>query len=193
MTTVTEICNVAMAHLGVDGIEDFASDESRQAVLCRQVYGATRRVVLSERAWQFAKERAILSPKVGSPVWGYDYAFEIPSDVIFVHRCYAPTNHSRQTQWDRVKDEIHSNQATLHVEWIVDVENPAEFSAGFVIALGLRLARDTCLALTESRSLYDRLVGTYRESIDEAGASDGRQGRTERMQSDSLITARRRA
>jgi hypothetical protein len=167
-------------------------------------YNLSRDKVLNDYAWTFATRRQILSPVVPAPAFGFDNKFLIPSDVLYVHRVLRPQSagatlfsqvRSRtgvNADWVREGEFILAREAIIHCIFIIQVTNADLFSSSFIHALAARLAADTCLTFTENRRLKEDMEAMYVTKIADAAFADGRQGRTERIQSNLLTGTRTR-
>ena len=94
--------------------------------------------------------------------------------------------------WTREGEFILAREDVIHCVFIIQVTNADLFSASFIHALAARLAADTCLTFTENRRLKEDMEAMYVIKIADAAFADGRQGRTERVQSNILTGTRTR-
>lgn len=75
--SVTEICNMALAHLGLQPIEDI-SDTTKRAIACQQFFNNSRDDVFSEHRWPFCMTIETLSLKSYTfPQWLYTYGYPV--------------------------------------------------------------------------------------------------------------------
>ena len=127
----------------------------------------------------------------------------IPSDVLYVHRVLRPSTagggifsvRSRvgiNADWVREGEFILAREEVIHCVFVVQVTNADLYSASFIHALAARLAADTALTFTENRKMKEDMEAMYVAKLAEAQFSDGRQGRTERVQSNILTGTRTR-
>ncbi|MHA2066123.1 MAG: hypothetical protein ACXABY_17265 [Candidatus Thorarchaeota archaeon] len=81
MASSVEICNTALIRLGANQIASL-NDGSRESKLCLARYDKARRAVLRLHLWKSAKVRKVLAPLTTTPVFGYDYQYDLPSDLL---------------------------------------------------------------------------------------------------------------
>lgn len=81
MTSIVDICNLALSHLGdratVASIDP--PEGSAQAQHCAIHYPMARDTALQEYAWSFSTTRRAVA-QMPSPVPGWDYAYALPAD-----------------------------------------------------------------------------------------------------------------
>lgn len=76
-----EICSTALSMLGADEISTF-QDETREAKLCNRIYETIVRSCLAERNWSFSQNQVQLNKLTAKPLFGFQSAFQLPSDYI---------------------------------------------------------------------------------------------------------------
>lgn len=194
MTSVTAICNQALAHLGEARITSI-EDATNPARWCKSFYESQRDALLEGTEWTFAiKRKVISSPVSPAPAWGYTYGFLIPSDCLSlkVVRQDDDPRAANNLIWSREGDQIHTDASTIYIRYIRKVEDPLLFSPSFVDALSRRLAWCLAIPIARSRGLDEHEAKAYQASLEEAQAADGQQGSAERIRSQRLIQARDR-
>lgn len=83
MLTKTEICNVALAHIGhTDSIADVETERSKAAVMCRRFYPLAVRNAISDFPWSFARKVVNLALLDGETSDKYDYVYAMPNDCL---------------------------------------------------------------------------------------------------------------
>lgn len=188
MASEISICNRALALLGQDKIVSFA-DENNVAEICATLYPAARDKCLEDRKWSFALHREVLAPLVDAPAFEYAYQFKIPSDCLIL-RSVTSSDVDDRTQWVREGDLILTDLSEIYIIYTRTVINPDLFTNGFIEALTFKLASDMAIPITESAKVRDTYEQDYFRKIAEAGATDGGQGKQERLRSDILIRSR---
>jgi hypothetical protein len=186
--TDIEICNMALGFCGKDGIAAF-EDDSTEARACKAFYAGIRDKVLEDRIWSFAKEQYILAPVAGAPLFGFTKKFQLPGEVVRVHRADDGSGDYRMI-WDLPGRHILTDAEQVFITAVKKIEDTSLFSPGFSLAVALRLAYTLAVPMTENRQLKADLWAEYQTEIKDAGGVDGSQGKSERVRSDGL--ARRR-
>ncbi len=206
------ICNIALGWLGGDLIISL-DDETVEAKLCKANYEPLRDAVLEEREWTFAVKRLEPVELTESPLYGYDKAFQIPTEVIrvlqvsragevesgilvegsFLSATRGGTGTGRETriEWAREGDAIYaSNSARIFIRALVSITDTTKFSPAFDQALAARLAMDLAIPLTSSEKKQTAFAKMYGEKIVLAAASDGMQGRSHNVRADAFTVVR---
>lgn len=207
-----EICNLALGWLGGDLIISL-DDPSVEAKLCKANYALLRDAVLEEREWTFAVTRLEPVALLAGPVYGFDKAFQIPVEVIrilqvsragevidgaiiegsFLSATRGGTGTGRETRidWVREGDKIlANNSASIFIRALIRIEDTTKFSPAFDQALAARLAMELAIPITNSRTLQQDMAGLYAEKVRLAAASDGLQGRSQRVRADAFTVVR---
>ncbi len=207
------ICNQALGWIGGELIISL-DDDSSEAKLCKANYALLRDAVQQEREWTFCVKRIEPSALQDEPLYGFDKAWQIPPNVLRVLQVSrmddsvtsgsisnqgirsssrGGTGIGRETriEWLREGETIVGNNAARIVARVlVRITDTTKFSAAFTQALAARLAMDLAIPLTNSRKLQDSMATMYGEKMALAAASDGLQGRSYNMRSDSLTVVR---
>lgn len=207
------ICNIALSWLGGDLIISL-DDPSVEAKLCKANYVPLRDAVLEEREWTFAVKRMELPALASGPLYGFDKAFQIPPEVIRILQVSRAgddvtsssfantgirsssrggTGIGRETriEWLREADIVVANSAIqVFARAIIRIIDTTKFSAAFDQALAARLAMDIAIPLTNSEKMQKSMAQMYGEKMALAAASDGLQGRSLNVRSDSLTVVR---
>src|SRR5688572_8267905 len=79
----TEICNIALGHLGEAPITSL-NEDSKAAWACNLHYALTRDELLRGHRWNFAKDRVQLSELAEGPAFGWARQFQLPADCLRV-------------------------------------------------------------------------------------------------------------
>lgn len=192
MANTVEICNLGLGWLGARPITSLM-DKTTQAELCRINFPLLRDAVLEARAWTFASRRATLAPTIGGKEednFGYGSRFTVPAGCIRILRAGSSPVFTDRLMWELEGDEIRANVGVLYIKFIKQITNTSAFSPAFTQCLAARIAADLCIPLTENRKLQVDLWKIYEKKLFEAAATDGMQGKQERIRSDALIRAR---
>lgn len=195
MANEVSICNQALGWIGGNLITSL-NENSKEAILCNANYEELRDAVLEEHRWRFALATFKLGVASRLPDddnnWRYQYAYNLPQNVLHVLRVFDNPNCPYQTQWERKDNAIYTDAATIYIDTTLRMVPPSSFSTLFRQALAARIARDLCLAISQNATLYDKMVDKYEEALDAAANSDGMQGVNEEIPAGELILARSR-
>ena len=205
-TSDVKICNQALIWLGANVITSLG-DSSDEAVACNAVYEGLRDAVLEEREWTFAISRFEPVALGTDPLWGFDKAFQIPTNVLRVlqvsnaqgsdgtvlsgSRGGTGQGRYNEIEWLREGDTIVANSVTrIYARAIIRITDPTKFSAAFVQALAARIAMDLAIPITNNRKLQSDMAALYGEKLRMAAATDGLQGRSYRTRANGLTQVR---
>lgn len=166
-TSVVQVCNQALARLGANLINSL-DDASEEARLCNVSFAHLRDEVLRAHAWNFATRRAQLARLAGTPAYGFDYRYKLPSD------CLTPLElNSRESEWVAEGGELLCNLEEVYLRYTARVVNPVLFDAQFTTALVARLAAELAMPLINSNTQAEMMWSLYQRQIQAAAGTDG--------------------
>jgi len=181
MATKTEICNLAISHLGTGKeIQDFDTDRSEEGDACRRYYQILLEATLRDFAWPFATKIAALNLIEESPNDEWAYSYRYPSDCLKARRILSGIrNDSRQTRvpYKILKDEagriIYTDQINANLEYTILVEDTSYYTPDFILALSWRLASYLAPRLTQGDpyGLRNSSMQMYEAEISRARAA----------------------
>lgn len=172
-TTVTDICNLALAKVGADSIQDITQN-TRAAIKLNSIYEPIRDSVLREHPWNFAIKRVKLYPTSTTPAFEYDHEYDLPNDCLRILTI-------DEQELDEIEFSIEgrkllSDEDYLDVRYIYRNEDPSEYDATFCNALAWRLASEIAYFLTQSDTREASCLARYKEVVKDARAMDGMEG-----------------
>ena len=185
MTSVVDICNIGLVNLGDQKITSL-TDNNERARLCNLRYEDVRDAVLRSYPWSCAITRAKLARSSTEPVWGFSYKYTLPTDCLRVIDLYDWDSEHYVENGFLVTD---ADQAWI--KYIKRIEDPNEFDALVVHAIGLRLASEIAEALTGRPELRDHMLAKYQAVLSDARTADSSErGYVRTIYSDVFIEAR---
>lgn len=179
--TDTEIASAALNALATEGITSF-EDDSDEARAVQSFYPMVRDLVLGERVWSFAKKQFILDPHADAPLFGWLKKFELPAEVIRVHRVDDGSG-AYTMPWELQGRFILANVDRVYVTAVRREEDTSLYSPGFSLSLALRLAAVLAVPMKENRQLKADIWEEYKFELKEAAGVDGTQGKAESVRS----------
>ena len=178
--TETEICNAALGRLGEARILSL-TDTGATARACALHFKMTRDAVLRSHRWNFASKRAALAEISTVPLFGWDHAFQLPSDCLRV----LEVNESEDGEgnpWVVEQDQLLTDEAAVNLVYVYRLEDASKFDPLFNEALACKLAEKLASTLRGSSSgtvdlatEYERIVAPLARRVD-ANESRGRKG-----------------
>lgn len=168
MASKIDLISRAMLLLGTPSLNSLTSGESR-ANTAAALYDSTYESLLTTNRWRFAHQRQVLSKLVTAPAHTYQYAYQVPSDMLMPESVYP------RSDYEIYGDKLYSNMNTVTLDYI---SKPAEtkLPAYFQKVLEYRLAVEFCVPITENRNLKETLKADYIGALQGAMWADA-QGR----------------
>lgn len=190
----TDICNLALGHLGEGRITSLDED-SAAARACALHYEQTRDQVLRSHRWNFAQRRAVLSRLSDAPAFGWSFQYELPAD------CLRVLEINDSEFGDVISDAyvvegraLLTNAETINMVYVQRIEDVGQFDALFVEALALKLAvilsetiRGTTGKTADLVQLYERVTAPLARRVD---ANEGRRRKGLLPVSSNFVRAR---
>lgn len=186
------ICNLALSWLAGNLIISL-DDDNNEAKLCKANYELSRDSVLEAMAWTFATKRYRLTPEVNTPEWGYGQQFTLPQEVITaleVTDSPSKPNGTNDLDWRREENRIVCDKEVIYLKAIVRITDTARFPPNFIQALAARIAMEISVPLTESKELLSAMERKYLAYLYTASATDGLQGKSDKINPQALTGVR---
>lgn len=202
MYTKTDICNLAAAQLGQSVfLEDYDTDQSKLATLCRRFYDLARKATLIECHWGFARKIAPLGLLANETDSLYEYVYALPSDCLqarFLVPEFLTGTESEYTDGlqlyphmypayktgvsaDNSTRTVLTNQENAELVYTVDQTQTALFSSMFVAALSLRLAAYVAVPLTGKVAVAKQMGDQFQETIAAAQVVEKQENQPDRF------------
>lgn len=168
--TDVEIATAALALVKTAGIVSF-DDDSAQARACKALYAPLRDKVFEDRIWSFAKGQYILDPLVQKPLFGFEYQFELPGEVIAPIAVKDADGNS--VAYELFGRNICSDTAKLYVVAKTKPADASLYTPGFCTAVSVLLASFLAIPLAENAALGASYAAQYKGLVREAAGADG--------------------
>jgi len=194
------IVGIANLSLGKIGVKQIASltENSAQAITANASWQYIRDEVLSVKDWYFAKTRVALAQNTTDPVYGFSYAYTLPSDFLRICKQdgsdasvfpsglytgeYSTGQILIQNNYTRYKIETISDGTLclftsydnsdddIYINYIKRITDVTKFSPAFVSSVSYRWAAELSISRTETRSKFEDMMNLYRNSLMDAEA-----------------------
>lgn len=200
--TAIRICNLALSHLRIGNlIADLNDNTSSAARACNQFYEISRRSVLRDFNWPFAKrtEPLTLVSAVtdGSREWAYHYRYPVNGiRIVKILSDYRDDNrYSRvryQVESDTVGKLIYSDRQNAQVSYIFDIQNTNLFDPDFEMALSYKIASHIAPSVTDGDTEGLGLIAMqkYMMMIDQARVNALNEEQHEQIENTEFIDFR---
>lgn len=185
MASETEICNLALSHLGVGKeISDLETDRSEEASACRRFYDSTVEKALADFPWPFATRFATLALVEEDPTDEWAYSYRYPSDCLKIRRILSGARQDSlgsrvayRIASDASGKLIFTDQDDAQVEYTVALTDSALFDSQFIEALSYYMAFQIAPRVTagDPFKLGERAYQLYVAMLQRAQASSLRE------------------
>ncbi len=185
MATEVGICNLAITAVGANTITSLG-DNTKEAQLCTIYYPLYRDYLERIHPWNFLQVRASLAMLQSTPAFGFDYAFQLPSDCIRV----TETDMGPYDEWRVEGRTLVCNLSAVNICYNKKVTDPSQFDPAFTIALGFLIAWKLSKVLTGKSQFTAGLRDEYHEHLAIARTADGMEGTPIILKDTSMIDVR---
>lgn len=185
MTTVTDICNAAISHVGTRSKISGIDEGSQEANACLTHFDMVRDATLRAYDWNFARITAQLAQLQNpSARWAYKYA--VPVDCVRIRRMNdVPLVILPETFYESAADKdstgavvgvILTNATPLSAIYTARVTDTGRWDQGFIDAVVYGLANRICFELTGKEERTKALAQMWQGAIREGGAEAANEG-----------------
>lgn len=187
MPSYVQVANLAAASIGTDSRITDPNENRTFARAVAAVWDMQRRAALRDGAWNFAMARKALPALAEAPSFGFERAFELPSDCLRLIEVYGLSRADYQLEGRTI---LADAGAPLEIRYLRDVTEPAEWDDGFAESFALRLAWR--LGRKIAGSAYDRTAGwrEYRDSLGSAKTTDALENPPIEQEESEWVTSR---
>lgn len=182
--THTDICNTALSYIGQGMITtlDANNESARQ---CRLHYDNTRKLLLRQYEWSFARRHEKLT-LLNANVNGYKYIYLYPEKCL---KMLAILDHQngfdafRQKEFEVFNIDNHtkviaSNVMLAYIDYIYDVTDCNIFDSLFLEAFTRKLASNLAVPLLGNEGVADRNYKMYQAALEEAKSLTAKERRS---------------
>jgi hypothetical protein len=182
------ICNIGLLALGVDLITDINAPY-RRAIICLNSFDRIRRECLEGAPWRFAKRQAQLAASTIKPAFQYDTAFDLPGDYVCMYE--DDPNNGVTYNWEVFGNQLMSNAGVpCNIIYIYDCQDPKLFPPLFCRVLGLEIAVQNALALTQDSAKRQEAKTALSDAWAQARTRSAQQAMPDEWGGDVLLRSR---
>lgn len=200
MATETELVNAALRKGGgAKRILDL-SDSVGSAGIASDVLASERDDLLRSGVWNFAITRIQLGQLATLPVFGWTYAYALPSDcerVVSVHDSADGTG-ATPYKIESVKQAdnsyinvIATDSNAIYLRYCRQITDPNLMTASFRQVLILRMAKIFAISIAKSNPLFQALDAEEQRAYRQARSIDGMEDFPEKLPEGSWANSRR--
>lgn len=177
---IVEIANAALGEVGNQQDITTIDDATTPARTCkRHIYQAIREV-LHSGLWKCAREQAELARLSAAPTFGWDYAFQLPTDYVrLVSLNEVDANEQQQELFEVQGTTLLTDEDEASIVYIKDLTQNANdvnlMPPLMARACVLNLAAKIAWTLQQSRTLKESLEASYEAALRKAKGVDSRE------------------
>jgi len=150
----TEICNMALARIGANRINDYGDDTDTQteAIQCRTHYEQTAKALMRSHFWRFAKRRVQLTQDANDPAFQWSYAYLLPADFLRLIMVWDGTGEpdgSTRYHFELEGSLLLWDVSTCYIKYVRWVPEVPSWDPMFTEVMILKLARKLCIPLSQ--------------------------------------------
>ena len=173
MTSEVAICNAALTKVSNNRITSL-TEGSTAGNLCNEMYERIRDRLLRRHIWNFNKKRVKLAQLSTAPVFGWTYAYQLPSDWVRNIAVHADSSGLSPTHdYETEGRTILADHENLYLVYGARITDPNDFDDMFREALAYALAVELAVPLAKSATLRDRMDAAFQAYVMEAQTIDG--------------------
>ncbi len=157
---------MALGHLGTKSQIQSLTERSKEAQEMLRWWDISRRTVLEEADWHFARKRVDLTDHADDPpdAWGYRYQW--PTDCVAFRRILIPGSQDKNAPVFLEMAPDGSRSILTDIQdaegvYTYDETNTGKFSPTFSLALSYLLAFHACPSLSNEKNKRDELSKLY--------------------------------
>lgn len=172
MPSSTDICNLALQHLGESRISSISDTGDKVSRTCALNYPQARDEALQTHPWSCAKTQVALSKLSAAPLYRWKAAYELPADFIRLCQIGGCDAWYQNEYFDRMGRKLmigggywneDTPADTINIEYIFRQEDTSVFDPLLVECIALLLAAKMARTLTGSDSKAQTLRQEYEQ------------------------------
>lgn len=191
MASETSICNAALQLIKNSRQIADRTEGTKEANACDVIFDELRDAMLEMHTWSFAKKRVQLARISDAPSFGWDYAYELPSDCLRVLGVYDNSDARGKVAYSLEDGTLMTDATSIFLTYVRRLADPNQMSATFRIALSKLLASRLAVTLTASPSLSAEM---YKQFLDQdlptAKSADSMQAFPKTLPESDWVTCR---
>ena len=162
------ICSRALLSIGADAVSSITDGSTDRGNTCNALYPALRDAVLGMHPWRFATLKVQLAQVAGTPTNEWDYAYQLPPDMIAGPYAVfnSATSARPMTDFEIFGDKLLTDETVIYIDYRYqppESKFPPWFAELLVIALAGKLAPHVTEKAELAIEMNERAWGTRSE------------------------------
>lgn len=157
--SITDICNVGLGMVGGKRIDNYITEDSENARLCRTFFPATLDEVLCMFPWPCAKHTKVITSDADFDAddfdFSYEYRYSLPSNPYCLQ---IRKFNDGTTEYDKQGRYIYSNDSTCELVYTKRITDTNEFDPLLADAISTHLAVKLSFPLMQDKTIRDELI-----------------------------------
>ena len=189
MSDYVTIANMAAARIGTETRISSPDDDRFVARTIKAAWDIQRQAAIRDGAWNFAARRAELAAENDADkiIYPWEYGFPLPEKCLRLVEVLDTSRDDYALEGDTI---LANTLGPLYIRFLVDVDEPALWDAGFAESFALRLAWRTGRRIAGSAFDQDQCGFEYRQSLSAAKRVDARENPPIDQEESSWVNAR---
>lgn len=182
-----DIANAALTMVGGKLITSLTSGDEN-AKTCNAIIDQVVDETISMATWQSTVRRATLNATTNTPVWHFDYEFQLPTDplCLIVLEVDDANNVKGDLEWTVQGDKLLANDSSIQVRYIARESNYGLMGVLLKQAITFHLAWRIAYRVTSDNALANRLRNEFYAILQQAVMRDNLQGSNRDLSSQIL-------
>ena len=189
MASKVSISNLALTILGADRITSL-EDNAENAKRLTAIFDDALKDVLRAHPWNFALARATLAQLATTPLFEYDYEFQLPGDCLRVLSVNDGTNIITDFKVEGRK--LLCDDTTIKIKYIANITDPNQYTSQFIYVLASRLAAEIAYAVTNNKATAEQMFELYLSRLQTAKETDAQESSSVEVLDEDLWTIDKR-
>lgn len=185
------ICNSALVKIGASTIVSLTEINNKNARLCNEQYEKKRDELLRLHPWNFAIKRQKLAQVATDPNFGFQNAYQLPSDWIRTVEVFDTETGRGVSEYSLEGQKILSDWPDLWLLYVSRITDVNEMTPDFREALAWFIGRDLAIPIAQSNSIFQLAGVEFRRALARAKSTDGIEDFPERFPETSWTVIRR--
>lgn len=183
MASKLDIISAALILIGDKPLSSLSEDRVA-AVVASNLYDSAYESALSQHRWRFATGKVQLAQLVAQPVNEYRYAYQLPSNLIYLQRVFPAVD------YEVFEDNLYTDASEVEIDYTYKPAE-SELPAYFVKALEYQLAKEFAISITNAMGYFERMAEEERKAWVRARFLDSSQRPNAQITRNPFVDVRR--